>query len=296
MSSTQLGLSPVIAGCMKWGNWGSNFTTKEYSDLIDECIDTGITTFDHADIYGDYTVEEEFGNALKGKSSIRRQIQLISKCGIMRFTPNRPKHKINHYNTSKQHIIEAAENSLRNLHTDYLDVLLIHRPDALMDPDEIASAFTDLREKGKVLHFGVSNFTPTQLYMVHSRFPVEINQVEISVIHLEPFHNGQLDQCIELGIMPQAWSPMGAGKLVSGSEEERITRILSVATLLSERHKVKIDHILLSFLTTHPAGIIPVMGTTRIERLRSAYEASDFKLEREEWYMLWRASMGREVP
>lgn len=212
----------------------------------------------------------------------------------MRFTPNRPDHTINHYNTSKEHIIRSAERSLKNFNTDYLDVLLIHRPDPLMDPDEIATAFQTLKQSGKVLHFGVSNFTPSQLQMVHTRFPVEYNQLEISIIHLEPFHNGQLDQCLELGIVPMAWSPMGGGALAAITIEERIIRILSVATFLSEKHQVKMDHVLLAFLTTHPSGIIPVMGTTKIERLKSAYEAHAFVLEREEWFMLWRASMGRK--
>lgn len=264
--------------------------------MIQSCISAGITSFDHADIYGDYTVEEEFGNALKQDVSIRKKIQIITKCGIRRFTPNRPSHSINSYDTSESHIISSVEYSLKLFHTDYLDVLLIHRPDPLMQPDEIASAFSKLKSSGKVLHFGVSNFLPSQLQMIHSRFPVEINQIEISVIFLDPFHNGQLDQCQELKITPLAWSPMGAGKLVPEFDEERVKRILAVATLLSDKHGVKIDHILLSFLTSHPSGIIPVMGTTRLERLLSAFDARTFKLEREEWFMLWRASMGREVP
>jgi len=295
MKST-LQLSPVIAGCMKWGQWGVKFSTAQYLQLIEECLVAGITTFDHADIYGDYTVEEEFGNALKQKSSLRQQLQIITKCGIRRFTPNRPEHTINSYDTSKEHIIQSAEKSLSNFHTDYLDALLIHRPDALMQPYEIAEAFTQLKQQGKVLHFGVSNFTPSQLQMVNSRFPVEFNQIEISVLCLDPFHNGQLDQCLELNITPMAWSPMGGGKLMENLEEEQNIRILAVSQYLSKKYDATIDQVLLAFLTTHPAGIIPVMGTTKIERLISAYDAGKLKLKREEWYMLWRASKGHEVP
>ena len=289
-------LSPVIAGCMKWGQWGANFSTPQYLRLIEDCIAAGITTFDHADIYGDYTVEEEFGKALKEKPSLRGQMQIITKCGIRRFTPNRPAHRINSYDTSKKHILHSAECSLKYFHCDYLDVLLIHRPDPLMHPDEIAEAFTQLKQKGKVLHFGVSNFTPSQLQMVNASFPVEFNQIEVSVLHPEPFHDGQLDQCLELKIIPMAWGPMGAGKLMNDIEEERNKRILAVAEYLGEKYNTTMDQVLLAFLFTHPSGIFPVMGTTKIERLKSAYEARRLILQREEWFMLWRASMGHEIP
>jgi predicted oxidoreductase len=160
-----LELSPIIAGCMKWGQWGVKYSTAQYLQLIEDCIVNKITSFDHADIYGDYTVEEEFGNALKPKPHLRQQIQLITKCGIRRFTPNRPEHKINSYDTSRLHIITSAERSLKNLKTDYLDLLFIHRPDPLMNPHEIAEAFSHLKKEGKVLHFGVSNFTQ-KLFML----------------------------------------------------------------------------------------------------------------------------------
>src|SRR5688572_29183186 len=175
---SNLQLSPVIAGCMKWGEWGAKFSTPQYLRLIEECIAAGITTFDHADIYGDYTVEEEFGKALREKPSLRGQIQLITKCGIRRFTPNRPAHRINSYDTSKKHIFHSVDSSLKLFHTDHLDLLLIHRPDPLMDADEIAGAFTQLKNQGKVLHFGVSNFTVSQLQMIHAAFPVEFRSEE----------------------------------------------------------------------------------------------------------------------
>ena len=288
--------SPIIAGCMKWGQWGAKFNTAQYASMIDQCIDEGITTFDHADIYGDYTVEEEFGAAINGNNALRAKMQLITKCGIMRFTPNKPEHRINHYNTSTEHIIRSAERSLLNFRTDHIDVLLIHRPDPLMHPDDIATAFNVLRQQGKVRYFGVSNFTPSQVSMTHERFPVQINQIEISVIHLDPFHNGQLDQCIKENILPMAWSPVGAGRITEDSTDERIVRINSVASLLAKKYQTTADSILLAFLTTHPSGIIPVLGTTKIERLRHAMQSYQLRLVREEWFMLWRASAGHEVP
>ena len=294
--SKKLKFSPVIAGCMKWGNWGAGFSTIQYLQLIEDCLANNITSFDHADIYGDYTVEEEFGNALKEKPSLRDHMQIITKCGIRRYTPNRPDHKINSYDTSKKHIIQSTELSLKNLHTDYIDALLIHRPDPLMHPDTIAEAFTKLKKQGKVLHFGVSNFTPPQVSMMLSGFAVEFNQIEVSVVKPDPFHDGQLDQCIQHSITPMAWSPVGGGRLLTNAGDERNKRILTVAEKLAEKYNAATDQILLAFLFRHPSGIIPVMGTTKIERLKSAYAAASLEIEREEWFMLWRASTGHEVP
>ena len=289
-------LSPVIAGCMKWGQWGVKYSTTQYLKLIEECIAGKITSFDHADIYGDYTVEEEFGNALKQRSSLRQQMQLITKCGIRRFTPARPEHKIHSYDTSKEHIIRSAERSLKNLHTDFIDLLFIHRPDPLMNPHEVAEAFAQLKKAGKVLHFGVSNFTPSQMDMMMTAFKVEFNQLEISVLHLDPFHDGSLDKCIEHNIRPMSWGPLGSGKLYSEETDERNTRILAVANMLAEKYNVTVDQVLLAFLFKHPSGIIPVIGSTKIERLKSAYDAASINIEREEWFMLWRASKGHEIP
>jgi len=291
-----LQLSPVIAGCMKWGQWGVKYSTPQYLHLIEECIAANITSFDHADIYGDYTVEEEFGNALKLKPHLRQQIQLITKCGIRRFTPNRPEHKIHSYDTSKQHIITSAERSLKNLSTDYIDLLLIHRPDPLMNPHEIAEAFSQLKQAGKVLHFGVSNFTPSQMDMMMTAFKVEFNQLEISVLHLDPFHDGSLDKCIQHTIRPMSWGPLGSGKFYSDDADERNIRVLAVANMLAEKYNASVDQILLAFLFRHPSAIIPVIGSTKIERLKFAYASANIKIEREEWFMLWRASKGHEIP
>jgi len=293
---TKLKLSPIIAGCMNWGSWGAGFSTKEYLQLIEDCLENNITSFDHADIYGDYTVEEEFGNALKSQPSLRNRMQIITKCGIQKLTPNRPGHKIKSYNTGKDHIIESAERSLKNFHTDYLDALLIHRPDPLMDPDEIAEAFSYLKKQGKVLHFGVSNFTPSQVDMMIPGFTVEFNQIEISVIKMESLHNGQLDHCIQHNIIPMAWSPLGGGQIQNDADDERNKRIISVALVLAEKYKATTAQVLLSFLFKHPSGIIPVLGTTKIERLVTACKAATLQIEREEWFKLWRASKGHDVP
>ncbi len=295
-NQNQLLLSPVIAGCMKWGEWGSRFSTKQYGDLIRQCIELGVTSFDHADIYGNYTTEAEFGEALKETPSLRDQLQLITKCGICMVTPNRPAHQIKHYNTSTEHIIRSAERSLQNLHTDHIDLLLIHRPDPLMDPHEIAEAFRKLRDAGKVLHFGVSNFTPPHVSILHNLFPVEVNQVEISLLHRDALYNGVLDQCIQEGIRPQSWSPLGGGRIHADAEDEQGRRIHAMSEILAEKYSAKFDQVLLAWLMHHPSGIQPVIGTTRIDRIRDAMLSRSIRLTREEWFMLLRAATGHEVP
>lgn len=294
--TTNLFLSPVIAGCMRWGQWGAKYNTSQYGKLIHQCIEAGVTSFDHADIYGHYTTEEEFGMVLQQEPSLRNQLQLITKCGIKMISPNRASHKIKSYDTSAKHILQSAENSLRNLHTDHIDLLLIHRPDPLMDPDEIAAAFTQLKQQGKVLHFGVSNFTPSQTSLLHSRFPVEYNQLEISVVSMEPFHNGQLDQCLEKDIIPMAWSPLGGGGLLMDASSEKNKRIMKVASVLATQYSTSADNILLAFLHRHPSGIIPVLGTSKFERIKSAMDAAGIRITAEEWFRLWEASTGNEVP
>ena len=288
--------SNIIAGTMKWGAWGARFTTDGYEQMIKDCIATGVTSFDHADIYGDYTTEEEFGKVLQAQPSFRQQMQIITKCGIQMVSVNRPHHKIKSYDTSYEHIVESVDRSLKNLSTDYIDCLLIHRPDPLFNADEVAKAFEQLKQQGKVLEFGVSNFRKWQIDLLRSRFPVTVNQVECSLLHLEPFGDGTLDQCQQHGMIPMAWSPMGGGNLfMEDDEDERSKRIIAVANILAEKYATGADVILLSWLMTHPANILPVLGTSKIERVHAAVAATLLKLEREEWFMLWRASTGREV-
>jgi predicted oxidoreductase len=288
--------SNVIAGTMKWGTWGAKFTTADYEQMIKDCIAVGVSTFDHADIYGDYTTEEEFGRVLQGQPSLRQQMQLVTKCGIQMVSVNRPHHKIKSYDTSYEHIIESVERSLSNLATDYLDCLLIHRPDPMFHADEVAKAFEQLKQQGKVLQFGVSNFRKWQVDLLRSRFPVSVNQVECSLLHLEPFGDGTLDQCQQHSIIPMAWSPVGGGNLfIENDEDERNKRIIAVANILAEKYATGADVILLSWLMTHPSNMLPVLGTSKIERMHAAVAATLLKLEREEWFMLWRASTGREV-
>lgn len=289
-------LSRLIFGTMRLGVWGAKMDTAGYEKIIKKSIDLGVTTFDHADIYGHYTTEGEFGEVLKQQPHLRQKMQLITKCGIKMMTPNRPAHKIKSYDTSKSHIIQSAENSLKELGTDHIDVLLIHRPSPLMQPDEIAEAFTQLRTAGKVLHFGVSNFTPSQFAMLHSRIELVTNQVEASVTHVAPFTDGTFDQSIDKGVKPMVWSPLGGGKVFTALEDDQVQRIQKVGLALVEKHGVKgLDQILLAWLLKHPAGILPVLGTTKITRLEAAVAALSIKLTDEEWFEILEASVGQRV-
>ncbi len=293
MNVTSVIKAPV-AGCMRWGKWGAGFSTPEYRQMIEACLENGITAFDHADIYGDYTTEAEFGAALKEAPSLRAHLRIISKCGIQMLSDNRPAHQVKSYNTSAQHMISSVEQSLEHFGTDHLDLLLIHRPDPLMNPVEVAGAVEILKQQGKILQFGVSNFHPHQVETLLKYTRVEYNQLEISILHLPPFTNGMLDHCMQYQIVPMAWAPLGGG-ILNDDSHPRFRSIISTATLLAEKYETGVNEILLAWLHRHPSGILPVIGTTKIERLIQAKNATGIILEREDWFKLLTASTGEEV-
>lgn len=293
MNTTSVIKAPV-AGCMRWGKWGAGFSTYEYRQIIEACLENGITAFDHADIYGDYTTEEEFGAALKETPSLRAHLRIISKCGIQMLSDNKPAHRIKSYNTSAQHIIDSVEQSLQHFGTDHLDLLLIHRPDPLLNPVEVAGVIELLKQQGKILQFGVSNFQPHQVETLMKYTRVEYNQLEISILHLPPFTNGMLDHCMQYQIVPMAWAPLGGG-ILDDDSHPRFRSIISTATVLAEKYETGVNEILLAWLHKHPSGILPVIGTTKIERLIQAKNAAGIILEREDWFKLFIASTGEDV-
>jgi predicted oxidoreductase len=276
--------SRIIAGAWRW----NEVDAARVDQLIKTSLDEGITSFDHADIYGSYSNEKIFGDAIKGKSSLRQQMQLISKCGIRLLSPKHPGTWIKHYDTSKANILNAVDQSLANLNTDYLDLLLIHRPDPLMDPEEVAETFGLLKQNGKVLHFGVSNFTPTQFEMLQSclPFPLITNQVEISLSRTEPLVDGTLDVLMKHKVCPMAWSPLGGGKLMQGN-----------AQLWSKKDKYKATETQLSlaWLLRHPADIFPVIGTTQPHRITESAKAIRIELDRQDWFEMLKAATGKDI-
>ena len=285
-------LSPIIAGTMNWGVWDKNLNTSEMANLIHVCHENKITTFDHADIYGSYTTEASFGKALTESKIGREKIQLISKCGIQHISENR-KNRVKHYDYSKDYIIWSVENSLKNLHSDYLDVLLLHRPSPLMNADEIAEAVEKLKADGKILDFGLSNFTPSQTDLIRSKTEVSYNQVQFSATDFEAMLNGSLDHMQVNNIRPMAWNPLGTVFRENTDQTKRLKTLL--ADLVSKYH-VGSDTILLSWILQHPAKIIPIAGTVNVSRLQQLFKATEFKLEQEEWFSIWTESMGNVVP
>lgn len=288
--------SRIALGFWRLAGWG--LSDAELLDLVRFSLDLGITTFDHADIYGDYTCEGLFGRALTLEPGLRASMQLVTKCGIKLVSPKRPQNTIKHYDTSSAHIVASAENSLRVLGTDYIDLLLIHRLDVLMDPDEVAEAFVTLRQSGKVLHFGVSNFTPSQFDLLASRldFPLVTNQIELSVLSLELLHDGTVDQCLQRRIAPMAWSPLGGGRLFHDNDERTVRVRDALDAVGSELGGASTDQVALAWVLTHPARFIPVLGSGKVERIQSGAEADALRLSREQWFAIWSASTGIPVP
>ena len=289
---TKTPFSRIIAGTMTWGYWGKNLDKNQMIELMNSCIETGITTFDHADIYGGYTTETAFGNAF-GESGIdREKIQLISKCGIQLPSENRNT-KIHHYNYSKSHIIWSAEQSLSNLKTDYLDLFLLHRPSPLMQVDEIAEAIEKLKTEGKILDVGVSNFTPSQTDLIQTKTEINYNQIEFSITHFEAMLDGSLDYMQANGIQPMCWSPLGT---VFKKIDEKSVRVKKLATNLSLKYNVEIDVLLLAWILKHPSGILPVFGTADKTRIANLMKATEVEMEIEDWFSLWTESAGNPIP
>ena len=291
------GLSPVIAGAWRLAEW--QWTPQQRLAWIEGNLDIGVSSFDHADIYGGYRVEALFGQALALRPALRARLQLVSKCGIKLVTPARPggfgPTQVKHYDTSAAHVRASVEQSLQALRTDHLDLLLIHRPDFLMDPDALAATFAELRASGKVGHFGVSNHTPSQLALLHRRAPLATNQIELSPLHLAALGDGTLDQCIDLGIRPMIWSPLAGGRLFT-SDDERARRVRAVLGRLGQAHDVSPATIAYAWLLRHPARPVPITGSQRIEALREAVLALGLTLSAEEWYRVWEAGTGHGVP
>ncbi|MEM9075836.1 MAG: aldo/keto reductase [Bacteroidota bacterium] len=295
MALTKESISPLIIGTMRLGTWGSQLSTSEYEKFIEGCLELGLKDFDHADIYGHYTTEEDFGKVLESRKDLRDKMRITTKCGIKLISENRPNHSIKSYDLSAKHIFECVDLSLENLKTDYIDVLLLHRPDYLFNPYEIAKVFEQLKQSGKVLEFGVSNFSPSQFDLLHSITTLVTNQVEISILQRNAFEDGTLDQCQKHNIIPTAWSPLGGGSLFGKTTSTEMEAIKKVLDTLGEKYHASHDQILYAWLKKHPAGIVPVLGTSKLERIQTAYKALDIALTHEEWYLLWQAALGREI-
>ena len=287
-------LSRIVAGCWRMADWMLSVTDRVR--WIEACLELGITSFDHADIYGDYAVEALFGEALAAAPGLRERMTIVTKCGIGLVSPARPAHRVGHYDTSAAHVEASVDASLAKLRTDRLDLLLIHRPDALMDADALAACFDRLRDAGKVRHFGVSNFTPAQFTLLHRRFPLVTNQVECSPLHIAPLYDGTLDQAQELGIAPMIWSALAGGRLFAGDDAHAL-RVRPVLERIAAERGLTVTTLVYAWLLRHPARLIPITGSRRVEAMREAVAALTAEpLDNQTWYEIWEAGNGAAVP
>jgi predicted oxidoreductase len=298
LNAEGLSLSRLVLGAWRLLSGPEKPRADAVGNLIGEAIDLGLTSFDHADIYGNYGVEEVFGAGLSNWGAKRESIELITKCDIMLKSDARPGNRIKHYDTSGKHITMSVERSLKNLQTDYIDVLLLHRPDPLMDTDETAAALERLVDAGKVRAVGVSNFSPSQFDLLASRLPFRLvtNQIEMSVLRATPLFDGSLDHAQRLRYAPMIWSPLGGGSLFTGdgAQEKRVREALQAVA--DEADGADISAIAIAWLLRHPAQPIPVLGSLKRGRLAAMTAALDIELDRQQWFEILKASTGQDVP
>ncbi|PTA93942.1 oxidoreductase [Kosakonia sp. H7A] len=284
--------SRFVMGYWRLMEW--NMSSRQLVSFIEAHLDLGITTVDHADIYGGYQCEAAFGDALKLAPHLRERMEVVSKCGIA--TTAKAENVLGHYITDRDHIIKSAEQSLSNLAIDHLDLLLIHRPDPLMDADEVAEAFLHLHQSGKVRNFGVSNFTPAQFSLLQSRLPFTLatNQVEISPVHQPLLLDGTLDQLQQLRIRPMAWSCLGGGRLFNDPAFQPLRDEL--ANVARELNAETIEQVVYAWVMRLPSSPLPIIGSGKIERVKSALGAPELQMTRQQWFRIRKAALGYDVP
>ena len=280
-----------------YGMWrladDADTSIKHVDAKIRAALDQGITTFDQADIYGGYTAEDVMGAALKASPSLRQQMEIVTKCDIVIDAGRHAGARVKHYNTTRAHINESVNQSLIAMGTDVIDVLLIHRPDPLMDHHETGEALDALVDSGKVRAVGVSNFRPWDWNLLQSamRHSLVTNQIELSLKEISPFTNGDLAFHQQHGHAVMAWSPLGGGDLMTGSGE-----LADRLDVIAKRHEVDRAAVATAFLLAHPAKITPVMGTNNLERISALSDAAKVELDRQDWFYLYEAALGKEVP
>jgi len=285
-------LSTIIAGLWRLTEW--HLSVQERVHWIEQALELGITSFDHADIYGDYRAESLFGEALKASPDLRGRMQLVTKCGVRLRSSKKP-YRINYYDTHAAYVRAEVEQSLRNLHTEQLDLVLIHRPDYLMDASALAETFATLTREGKVAHWGVSNHSTTQFALLHQHHPLVTNQVELSPLQMGALDDGTLDQAQQLGLRPMIWSPLAGGRLFNG-DDEQTQRVRTEMTAIAARYGISLTTLAFAWVLRHPSRPCPITGTRRMDGLRDAVAALNVQLDTEDWYAIWTASKGHSVP
>ncbi|WP_333682049.1 aldo/keto reductase [Dyella sp.] len=292
MPTNSFELSPIVAGLWRIAEW--QLSVPERVRWIEQALELGITSFDHADIYGDYRAEALFGEALRASPGLRSRMQLVTKCGIRLRSSQKP-YRITYYDTSAAYVRTQVEQSLRNLYTEQLDLVLIHRPDYLMDAAPLAEIFATLTREGKVAHWGVSNHTTSQFALLHQHHPLITNQLELSPLQMGALDDGTLDQAQQLGLRPMVWSPLAGGRLFTG-DDEQAQRVRAEMSAIASRHGISLTTLAFAWVLRHPSRPYPITGTRRIEGLTDAVAALKVQLDAEDWYAIWTASKGHSVP
>ncbi len=276
----------------------ANCTPQALLSRFKACADMGITTFDTAEIYGVYKVEEAIGGALKLDPAFRSKIEIVTKCGIYIPCEYHPDRKVAHYNATAARIIKSAEKSLRFMGIDEIDLLLVHRPDWLTSADETAEGLNRLLKDGKIRSAGVSNYHVHQFELLNSRMdqPLVTNQIEFSLLHMDPIHDGTADQCQRHRILPMAWSPLAKGALMDTKDPAAVRLHTKAAELSAKYNGATLDQLAYAWIMAHPSCPLPIIGTNKLERIQAVVKAADLKLDREDWYGLWEAAKGHGVP
>ncbi len=290
--SDTLEMSRLVYGMWRLGD-DSDTSAAHVEAKIQACLDQGITSFDQADIYGDYGAEAVLGNALRANPALRAKMEIVTKCDIVAPIGRYSDAKIKYYDTSRAHILKSVETSLTEMAIDHIDLLLIHRPDPFMDHHETGAALDEVVASGKVGAVGVSNFRPWDWTLLQSamKTPLVTNQIEISLGQIGPFTNGDLAFHQQHGQPVMAWSPLGGGLLMAGNPPVGV-----VADEIAAEFGVDRAAVAVAFLLAHPAGILPVMGTNNLSRIKTISDALKVNLDRESWFRLYEAALGHEVP
>lgn len=291
-ASPTLELSPIVAGLWRICEWKLDVPRRVR--WIEQALELGIHSFDHADIYGNHQAEALFGEALKASPALRSHLQLITKCGIRLHSAPRPA-RVTHYDTSPGHVRAQVEQSLRNLHTEQLDMVLVHRPDYLMDASVLAETFAALTREGKVAHWGVSNHSRSQFALLQGQHRLVTNQVELSPLAMDALDDGTLDQAQQLGLRPMVWSPLGGGRLFTG-DDVQARRVRAEMEPIAARLDVSLATLAYAWILRHPSRPHPITGSGRVEGLREAVAALGVSLDTDDWYAIWTASKGHGVP
>ena len=263
---------------------------------IQACLDQGITTFDHADIYGGYSCEALFGAALRAQPGLKARMEIVTKCDIMLLSDQRPDNRVKHYDTSSAHVQASVDRSLQNIGVDAIDLLLIHRPDPLMDHHALGACLDGLIQSGKVRAAGVSNFMPWDLDLLQSAMKNRLltNQIEIGLMQTRGFVDGQMAHAQRLGLPVMAWSPLGGGRLFG--QEAAALRLRPALQRISAAQGVDETAVAIAWLLHHPARIIPVLGTNDMQRIARMQDALRVTLDRQTWFELYSLANGVEVP